>query len=60
MAKSVLKSRVQKGGTNFSSLGWEKKGGGPKFSSNPRGEPKPYRLWLYLYLFGVSLLISGK
>ena len=22
----------------------KKKGGEPKFSSNPRGEPKPYRL----------------
>ena len=34
------------GGTNFSSLGWGKKGEEPKFSQNPSGEPKPYILWL--------------
>ena len=40
----VLKFRGQKMGTNFSSSGWEKKGG-PKFFQNPRGKIKPYSLW---------------
>ena len=37
-------SNAKRGGELIFQVWMGKKGGGPKFSSNPRGEPKPYRL----------------